>query len=152
MVQWVGCMPQETILFAGTVKENIVYGNPAATDEQVIAAAEAAGVHHFIIDPPDGYGTEIGEAGQRQRISIARALVGDPAVLLLDGPSGSLGRQAEEELRATLINLAKEHSAILATHSPLMLQGCDNLAALDRAGQGYPAAPVRQRRQGSRQG
>jgi len=138
LVQWVGYVPQETILFAGTVKENIVYGNPAATDEQVIAAAEAAGVHRFIIDLPDGYGTEIGEAGQRlsggqrQRISSARALVGDPAVLLLDEPSGSLDRQAEEELRATLIDLAKEHTVILVTHSPLMLQGCDNLIALDR--------------------
>ncbi len=138
LVQWVGYVPQETILFAGTVKENIVYGNPAATDELVIAAAEAAGAHRFIIDLPDGYGTEIGEAGQRlsggqrQRISIARALVCDPAVLLLDEPSGSLDRQAEEELRATLIDLAKEHTVILVTHSPLMLQGCDNLIALDR--------------------
>ena len=138
MVQWVGYVPQETILFAGTVKENIVYGNPSADDEQIIGAAEAAGVHKFIIDLPDGYATENGEAGQRlsggqrQRISIARALVGDPAVLLLDEPSGSLDRQAEEELRTTLIDLAKEHTVILVTHSPLMLQGCDNLIALDR--------------------
>ncbi|NQV54270.1 MAG: ATP-binding cassette domain-containing protein [Rhodospirillales bacterium] len=138
LVNWIGYVPQETVLFAGSVRDNIVFGNPDATDDQIIHAAEAAGVHRFIIDLPDGYGTEIGEAGQRlsggqrQRISIARALVGNPAVLLLDEPSGSLDRQAEEELRTTLKDLAKDHTVILVTHSPVLLQGCDNLIALDK--------------------
>ena len=138
IVSWVGYVPQETVLFAGTIRDNIAYGQPGVSDEQLIKAAEAAGVHRFIIDLPDGYGTEIGEAGQRlsggqrQRIAIARALVSNPPVLLMDEPSGHLDRQAEEELRTTLKELAKDHTVILVTHSPMLLQGCDNLIALDR--------------------
>jgi ATP-binding cassette subfamily C protein LapB len=138
LVSWIGYVPQETVLFAGTIRDNIAYGNPNASDEDIIKAAEAAGVHRFIIDLADGYGTEIGEAGQRlsggqrQRIAIARALVSNPPVLLMDEPSGHLDRQAEEELRNTLKELSKEHTVILVTHSPMLLQGCDNLIALDR--------------------
>ncbi|MCW9032735.1 MAG: ATP-binding cassette domain-containing protein [Rhodospirillales bacterium] len=135
---WTGYVPQDTILFAGTVRDNIVHGSPGASDEEIIAAAEAAGVHEYIIDMPDGYATEIGEAGQRlsggqrQRISIARALVGNPPVLLLDEPSGSLDRQAEDELRKTLIRLAEDHTIIIVTHSPILLQSCSSLVAMDR--------------------
>jgi ATP-binding cassette, subfamily C, bacterial LapB len=138
LVNWIGYVPQETVLFAGSVRDNIAYGNPDADDDQIIKAATAAGVHRFIIDLPDGYASEIGEAGQRlsggqrQRIAIARALVSDPVVLLLDEPSSNLDRQAEEEIRDTLKNLAAEHTVILVSHSPVLLQGCDNLIALDR--------------------
>ncbi len=138
LAQWMGYVPQESTLFAGTVRDNIIHRYPHATDDQIVRAAKAAGVHDFIIDMPDGYGTEIGEAGQRlsggqrQRIAIARALIGDPAVLLLDEPSSSLDRHAEHELRDTLKELSKKHTVIIVTHSPILLAACDNLIALDK--------------------
>ncbi|HAD87242.1 MAG TPA: type I secretion system ATPase [Rhodospirillaceae bacterium] len=138
LADWMGYVPQECVLFAGTVRDNIAHRHADATDEQVIKAATHAGVHHFIIDLPDGYATDIGEAGsrlsggQRQRIAIARALLGDPAVLMMDEPSASLDRQAEQALRETLRELAKIRSVILVTHSPILLAACDDLVALDQ--------------------
>ncbi len=138
LAHWMGYVPQESVLFAGTVRDNIIHRYPDATDDEIIKAATAAGVHHFIIDLPDGYGTEIGEAGrrlsggQRQRIAIARALVGDPPVLLLDEPSSSLDRQAEQELRQTLTDIGKLRTVIIITHSPILLGACSDLVALDR--------------------
>ncbi len=149
MAHWMGYVPQESVLFAGTVRDNITHRYPQATDEEIIKAATAAGVHHFIIDLPDGYGTEIGEAGrrlsggQRQRIAIARALVGDPPVLLLDEPSSSLDRQAEQELRKTLTEIGKQRTVIMVTHSPILLAACDDLVALDR-GKVALAGPARE--------
>ena len=137
LADWIGYVPQECVLFAGTVRENIAHRHPDADDESVITAATAAGVHEFIIDLPDGYGSDIGEAGrrlsggQRQRIAIARVLVGDPPVLLLDEPSASLDRQAEQELRDTIARLGKDRTVIVVTHSPILLAACDNLVALD---------------------
>ena len=138
LAHWMGYVPQESVLFAGTVRDNIIHRYPDASDDEIIKAATAAGVHHFIIDLPDGYGTEIGEAGrrlsggQRQRIAIARALVGDPPVLLLDEPSSSLDRQAEQELRQTLTDIGKQRTVIIITHSPILLAACSDLVALDR--------------------
>ena len=97
---------------------------------------------------PDGYATDVGEAGrrlsggQRQRIAIARALLGDPPVLLLDEPSGSLDRHAEEELKRTLVELGKTRTIIIVTHSPILLQACNNLVALDK-GKVAIAGPTR---------
>jgi len=138
LAHWLGYVPQECVLFAGTVRDNIVHRRPDASDEEIIVAAKAAGVHQFIIDLPDGYASEIGEAGrrlsggQRQRIAIARALVGDPPVLLLDEPSSSLDRQAEQSLRQTLVELGKDRTVIIVTHSPILLAACDDLVALDK--------------------
>ena len=138
LATWMGYVPQETVLFAGTVRDNIVHRFPDASDEQIIEAATAAGVHHFIIDMPDGYASDIGEAGrrlsggQRQRIAVARALIGDPAVLLLDEPSASLDRQAEQELRKTLVEIGKTRTVVIVTHSPILLAACDDLVALDK--------------------
>lgn len=138
LATWMGYVPQETVLFAGTVRDNIVHRFPDATDDQIVEAATAAGVHHFIIDLPDGYASDIGEAGrclsggQRQRIAIARALLGDPAVLLLDEPSASLDRQAEQELRKTLVEIGRTRTVVIVTHSPILLAACDDLVALDK--------------------
>jgi len=138
LAQWLGYVPQECVLFAGTIRENILHRNPHADDSAIISASTQAGVHRFIIDLPDGYATEIGEAGrrlsggQRQRIAIARALLGDPPVLLLDEPSSSLDRQAEQELRKTLTDIGRSRTVIIVTHSPILLAACDNLVALDK--------------------
>lgn len=138
LASWLGYVPQECVLFAGTVRDNIVHRHPDASDEEIIEAATAAGVHQFIIDLPEGYASEIGEAGrrlsggQRQRIAIARALLGNPPVLLLDEPSSSLDRQAEQALRTTLVQIGKERTVIIVTHSPILLAACDDLVALDR--------------------
>ncbi|MBF0094414.1 MAG: peptidase domain-containing ABC transporter, partial [Alphaproteobacteria bacterium] len=109
---WIGYVPQEHILFTGTIRDNIEHGDPNAGDAQIIHAAQMAGVHSLIIDFPDGYGTDVGEGGarlsggMRQRIALARALVGNPPVLVLDEPSANLDRQAESDLRTTLLELA----------------------------------------------
>ncbi|PIW25777.1 MAG: type I secretion system ATPase, partial [Rhodospirillales bacterium CG15_BIG_FIL_POST_REV_8_21_14_020_66_15] len=138
LADWMGYVPQECVLFAGTVRDNIAHRHADATDEEVIRAATDAGVHQFIIDLPDGYATDIGEAGsrlsggQRQRIAIARALLGDPSVLMMDEPSANLDRQAEQALRETLRAISKTRSVILVTHSPILLAACDDLVALDQ--------------------
>jgi len=138
LASWLGYVPQECVLFAGTVRDNIVHRHPDAADDDIVAASTAAGVHQFIIDLPDGYASEIGEAGrrlsggQRQRIAIARALLGNPPVVLLDEPSSSLDRQAEQALRQTLVDIGKDRTVIIVTHSPILLAACDDLVALDK--------------------
>lgn len=134
---WIGYLPQECVLFDGTIRDNVAAGSPGASEEAVLRAARMAGVHGAVVDLPDGYATRIGEAGgrlstgQRQRIALARALVGDPPVLLLDEPSSSLDRQAEEELKATLTALAAERTVIMVTHSPVLLSAAGGVVVLD---------------------
>lgn len=135
---WMGYVPQDCVLFSGTVRDNIAQGKPDATDEEILSAAQAAGVHQFVVDLPDGYATDVGEAGSllsggmRQRMAIARALVGDPPVLIMDEPSGSLDRQAEDQLRQTLQTLAHDHLVLIVTHSPVLLGGCRTLVVLEQ--------------------
>ena len=138
LASWVGYVPQECFLFAGSIRENIAITNPDADDDDIVKAAKLAGVHDYVIDLPDGYATEIGEAGsrlsggQRQRIAIARALLPDPPILLLDEVSGNLDMQAEISLRDTLSRLARDHTIVVVTHTPVLLRACNNIMALDR--------------------
>lgn len=136
--EWIGYVPQECFLFSGSIKENIAKAHPEASDEEILAASKRAGADQFVINLPDGYDTEVGEAGytlsggQRQRIAIARALLRNPPVLLLDEVSNHLDSEAERALVATLLELRKERCVILVTHSPQLLSSCDHVVVMDR--------------------
>jgi PrtD family type I secretion system ABC transporter len=138
LARWIGYVPQDPFLFAASVRDNIAVREPDADDDMIVGAARLAGVHDMIIDLPDGYGTDIGEAGgrlsagMRQRIAIARALVGDPPVLLMDEPTSSLDRETEESLRTVLAELSREHNVVVVTHSPILLAACNNIIAMER--------------------
>lgn len=133
---WIGYVPQDGFLFSGSVRENIARFSNTVSDADIIAAAQNAGVHSFVSDLPDGYDTQVGEGGsrfstgQRQRIAIARALVGNPPVLLLDEPTSNLDRDAEDELRRHLCDIARNRTVIIVTHSPALLQASDSITVL----------------------
>jgi len=137
LARWIGYVPQECVLFNGTVRDNICQTFPDATDEQIVDAAKLAQAHDMLLDLQEGYGTEVGESGgllsggMRQRIAIARALVADPPVIIMDEPSGSLDKDAEANLRSTLTELGQSHTVILVTHSPVLLQACNNVIIMD---------------------
>ncbi|WP_417518111.1 peptidase domain-containing ABC transporter [Minwuia sp.] len=155
----VGYVPQHTFLFAGTIRENIAIGRPDASDDLIIDAAHLAGAHSAISALPDGYGSVIGEGGMdlpggvRQRVAIARALIGDPPVLLLDEPSGNLDAAATRTLARNLAALGDERTIVVVTHSPELLDACQNIIALDggRIVAAGPARDVRARLEAARQ-
>lgn len=136
--RWIGYMPQDVVMFTGSVRDNILMGAPNVQDDDVVAASKLAGAHEAIAQLPEGYETEIGEAGgklsggQRRRVSAARALIGDPAVVLLDEPSGDMDGEAEMALARSLRALATDHTILVATHSPSLLSIADSILVLDR--------------------
>lgn len=138
LAKWIGYLPQEVVLFAGSVRDNIELGHSEACDEDIIEAADKAGVHSAIVDRPDGYDTVLSESGgglsggQRQRIAFARALVGNPKILLLDEPSSNLDAEGEAALAATLKEYGKTGTVIAVTHSPALLNAADTLLVMDR--------------------
>ncbi len=115
----VGVALQETVLFSGTIRDNIRYGRPDASDEEVIAAAKAAQAHDFILSFPDGYDTQVGQrgvnlsGGQKQRIAIARALLIRPAVLILDDSTSAVDVETESKIQEALESLMKEHTSFV---------------------------------------
>ncbi len=121
----IGIVPQETILFGGTIRDNIAYGNPLATDEMVESAARAANAHGFITDPgvlSHGYQTLVGErgkqlsGGQRQRIAIARALLKDPRILILDEATSSVDAETEKVVQEALDILMQGRTTLVIAH------------------------------------
>lgn len=136
--RWIAVVPQDPFFFTGTIKENIAGGIASPSDKRVLAVAKLAGADSFIDELTDGYETAIGDGGrrlstgQRQRLAIARALYPDPPVLLLDEPSSSLDRAAEQTLARTLRTLATDRSVIVVTHSPGLLSVCATITAFQK--------------------
>lgn len=134
----IGLVLQEPFLFFGTIAENIAYGKPAATREQIMSAARAAHAHEFILRLPQGYDSIVGERGQglsggeRQRISIARALLIDPRILILDEATASVDSETEKEIQKALDNLVQGRTTIAIAHRLSTLQRADRLVVLDR--------------------
>ena len=132
----VGVLLQDTVLFGGTVRENIAYGS-AATPEGVEAAARMAAAHDFIVRLPDGYDTELGpqgvglSGGQRQRIGIARTLLRDPPILLLDEPTTALDVASQSQVLDGLRTLIRGRTTVLITHSPELARMADRVVRLD---------------------
>ena len=134
----IGLVLQEPFLFFGTIAENIAYGRPDASRAEIVAAARAAHAHEFILRLPQGYDSLVGERGQglsggeRQRISIARALLIDPRILILDEATSSVDTETEKEIQKALDNLVEGRTTIAIAHRLSTLRKADRLVVMDR--------------------
>ena len=134
----VGIVPQETLLFGGTIRENILYGRLDATEVEIVAAAQAANAHTFITELPDGYDTLVGErgirlsGGQRQRVAIARAILKDPRILLLDEATASLDNESESLVQDALERLMQNRTTVIIAHRLSTVRVAHRIAVLDQ--------------------
>jgi ATP-binding cassette, subfamily B, bacterial len=133
----IGLVLEESFLFSDTVSNNIAYGRPEATQEQIVAAARAAEAEDFILELPDGYDTVVGEqgltlsGGQRQRVALARALITDPAILILDDATSAIDARVEAQIHATLRKVMAGRATLLIAHRRSTLELADQIAVLD---------------------
>ncbi len=136
----IGIVPQEVLLFGGTIKENISYGDPNASEEEIIEAAKKSNSWEFIDSFPDGLETIIGErgiklsGGQRQRIAIARAILKDPKVLILDEATSSLDAESEKIVQDALDILMEGRTSIIIAHRLATIKAVDCIYVLDDGG------------------
>jgi ATP-binding cassette subfamily B protein len=134
----IGLVLQEPFLFFGTIADNIAYGKPDATREEIVAAARAAHAHEFILRMPQGYDSLVGERGQglsggeRQRISIARALLINPRILILDEATSAVDTETEKEIQKALDNLVRGRTTIAIAHRLSTLRKADRLVVMDK--------------------
>jgi ATP-binding cassette subfamily B protein len=133
-----GVVPQECFLFSGTIIENITLYADEYTLEQVVEVAKLAEAHAFIQDMPLGYNTKVGErgtnlsGGQRQRIAIARALLGDPRILILDEATSSLDTDSERRFQQNLARISRDRTSFIIAHRLSTVRGADCILVLDR--------------------
>jgi len=134
----IGIVLQETMLFGSTIRENIAFGRPDATQEEIEAAAAAASAHDFILNMPDGYDTAVGErgvtlsGGQRQRIAIARALLLDPQILILDDATSSVDTETEHRIQEALTRLMRGRTCFVIAQRVSTVRNADLILILDR--------------------
>lgn len=134
----IAIVPQETLLFSGSIRENILYGRLDASEGELIAAAAAANAHDFITDLPDGYETTVGErgvrlsGGQRQRIAIARAILKNPRILLLDEATSSLDNESEQLVQEALERLMQGRTTVIIAHRLSTIRVAHRIAVLQR--------------------
>ncbi|MEY7975622.1 ABC transporter ATP-binding protein [Streptomyces pilosus] len=133
----IGLVPEDSFLFSDTVRANIAYGRPDATDEQITAAARAAQADRFIDELPDGYDTTVGEhgltlsGGQRQRVALARAILTDPRLLVLDDATSAVDARVEHEIHEALKSVMRGRTTLLIAHRRSTLNLADRIAVLD---------------------
>jgi len=133
----IAILSQEPYIFAGTIKDNILFGNPKASMEDVVRAAKAAKIHDFVASLPRGYDTPIGErgvtlsGGQRQRLALARALVRDPRILILDDPTSNLDAETERRLVEDLKEVVRGRTTIVVTQRPSLIRLADRIVVMD---------------------
>ncbi len=136
----IGIVQQDIFLFAGTIKENIKYGNVDASDEDIVMAAKRARVHDFIMSCPEGYETNIGEkgvrlsGGQKQRLSIARAFLKNPPILILDEATSALDNQTEQKVQRSLNELSKGRTTVVIAHRLSTIKNADEIIVLTANG------------------
>ena len=134
----IAIVPQETILFSGTIRANVAYGKADITDSDILKAAKLANAHDFIVDLPNGYETEVGESGlmlsggERQRISIARAIAKNPRILLLDEATSSLDSESESLIQQSLSYLMKGQTTFVIAHRLSTIINADEIFVLNK--------------------
>ena len=131
---------QDVYLFAGTIRDNIAYGKPGASMDEIIEAAKRANIHDFIRELPDGYDTYVGErgarlsGGQKQRISIARVFLKNPPILILDEATSALDNESERWIQQSLEELSKDRTTITIAHRLSTIRGADEIIVITEDG------------------
>ncbi len=134
----IGIVPQDTVLFNDSILYNIAYGDPAASQDAIVAAAKAASIHDFVMSLPDGYQTQVGErglklsGGEKQRVAIARTLLKNPPILVLDEATSALDTHTERAIQDELLQIAKERTTLIIAHRLSTIVDADEIIVLDQ--------------------
>jgi len=133
----IGVVPQDTVLFNDTIRYNIAYGRPDASEEEVVQAAKLAQVHDFVLKLPEGYKTRVGErglklsGGEKQRVAIARTILKDPRILILDEATSALDTRTEQEIQAALRDVSRGRTTLVIAHRLSTVVEADEIIVLE---------------------